>query len=364
MSLDAGAHGGAVQREYEERQAEAAAVARESLAEIVAGRELSAEAAERLFDFVMDGLVQTELLCALLAALATRGETVDELVAAATALRKRMQRVRVPDGVHAIDTCGTGGDGKPTFNVSSAAAIVAASAGATVAKHGNRSHTRPSGSAEGLAALGVNVEADVPALERCLRACRIAFLYARNLHPAMKHAAGARAALGVRTLFNLAGPLANPAGVRRQMIGVSRPEQPGMIAEALRRLGSERAIVVYGRSGVCDLALDAPSHVAWLEGGEIRLEEVDARTLGLSPAPLSSIFVRTAAESAEVIRAVLRGQAGPAADTVILNAAGALWAAGVAEDLAEGVAIARSAIADGRAAACLEAWRAESHASG
>ena len=337
------------------------ALAREAIVKIAEGATLGRAAARTLFEEIMRGSVDTPALCELLTALARRGEALDEIVGAAEALRAHVTAVRLPPGVDAIDTCGTGGDGKPTFNVSSAAAIVAAAAGATVAKHGNRSHARPSGSAEGLAALGVDVEAEVATLERCLAECRIAFLYAPQLHPAMKHAAKARQALGFRTIFNLIGPLTNPAAVRRQLMGVSRPEQVALIAEALRLLGSERAMVVHGRCGVCDLTLDGPTLIARLDAGRIETEEVTCSAFGLKPAPLDHVFVRSAAESAALIRSVLAGSPGPARDTVLFNAAAALWVAGAASSLSEGVGVARDAIDRGAARTTLERWIATSH---
>jgi anthranilate phosphoribosyltransferase len=333
----------------------------QTFAALLAGQRLDAAGARALFDEIMDGKVAPALLAACITAIAVRGETVDELVGAAAAMRARATAVRPPADVQAIDTCGTGGDGQPTFNVSSAVAIVAAAAGATVAKHGNRSNSRPSGSIEGLTALGVNVDAEVPVLERCLRDCRVAFLNAPRLHPAMKHAAEVRRALGVRTIFNLLGPLANPAGVRRQLIGVSRPAHVELVIEALRRLGAERAIVVHGHNGLCDVSLAGPTRVGRWDGREVTFHEVDARTAGLSPAPLQALFIDSPNASAEMIEGILRGEAGPPRDAVLLNTAAALWVAGEADDWREGAAHAAAAIDDGRALDTLQRWRDTSH---
>lgn len=333
----------------------------QTLAGLLNGARLDAPAARSLFDAMMDGQVAPPLLGALLAAIAARGETVDELVGAAGAMRARATPVRPPPGSSPIDTCGTGGDGKPTFNVSSAVAIVAAAAGATVAKHGNRSNARPSGSVEGLAALGINVDADVPVLERCLDECRVAFLNAPRLHPAMKHAADVRRALGVRTIFNLLGPLANPAGVQRQLLGVSRPEHIGLMIEALRRLGAARALVVHGVEGLCDISVAGPTRLARWDGQAVSTEEIDARRVGLRPAALDTLFVRDPFESANMIEGVLRGAAGPARDAIVLNAAAALWVADEVRDWPEGAARADAAIADGRAYDTLLRWRERSH---
>ncbi len=328
------------------------------LSRIAAGGTLSESEAHDLFEQIMAGGVEPVVLAAILGAMATRGERVEELVGAARAMRARVTPVAAPPDAAAIDTCGTGGDGKPTFNVSSAVAIVAAAAGAVVAKHGNRSAARPSGSAEGLAALGINVNADVPVLERCLRECGVAFLYAVRLHPAMKHAAPVRRALGVRTIFNLLGPLTNPAGVRRQLMGVSRPEHVELMLESLRRLGSERAMVVHGREGLCDLSIAGPSLAGRWDGRRVTVEEVTCDVVGAAPARLDEVFVDGPEASARLIEAVLGGAAGAAREMVVFNAAAALWVAGLARDWASGAAKAREAIDSGKVMSTLQRWRA------
>jgi anthranilate phosphoribosyltransferase len=285
---------------------------------------------------------------------------VAELAGAADAMRSRVVRVRPPPGVHAIDTCGTGGDGRPTFNISTAAAIVAAAAGATVAKHGNQSYTRPSGSAEVLAAMGIDIHADIATLEACLRDCRIAFLFAQRLHPAMKHAAPIRRALGIRTIFNLLGPLTNPAGVRRQVIGVSRPEHVERVIHALRDLGAERAIVVHGVEGLCDLSIAGPSRVARLDGGRVWIGTVRPESSGIQPGRIEDVFVSSPQESAARITDVLAGRPGPGREITVFNAAAALWAAGICDEWSNGVAAARAAIDSRSAAQTLAAWRAAS----
>ncbi len=332
------------------------------LARIVAGDHLSRGEARELFVELMNGRVDPQRVAGLLAALATKGETIDEIVGAAEALRMHATRVALPAGVAAIDTCGTGGDGQPTFNVSTAVAIVAAAAGATVAKHGNRSNIRPSGSAEVLAALGVNVDADVPTLERCLERCRVAFLYAVRLHPAMRHVAPVRRALAMRTIFNLVGPLANPAGVRRQLLGVNRAELVEPMLAALRDLGAERALVVHGQEGLCDLSISGPTLVARWDGSAVRIEEVDACVAGVAPAPLEELFVDGPEQSATVIREILAGRGGPAREMVVLNASAALWVAGLAENWAAGAALARETLDSGRARSVLKEWCEVSHA--
>lgn len=330
---------------------------REALAQLVAGERLSREGAEALFDRIMEGAASPPVLAGILSALALRGETVDEIEGAARAMRGRVRRVRPPDGVTVIDTCGTGGDGQPTFNVSSAVAIVAAAAGATVAKHGNRSNSRPSGSAEGLSALGISASADVELLERCLRECRVAFLFAPGLHPAMRHAVEVRKALGFRTIFNLVGPLTNPAGVRHQLLGVSREDLLSPLMTVLRRLGAERAMVVCGQEGLCDLSPAGPTRVLRWDGVDEVEETVTPADAGLRVHPLSSVFVTNAAESAAIIESVLAGKDGPARDMVLFNAAAALWVSGMASDWRDGISRAAGAIECGAAAETLRAWR-------
>lgn len=335
--------------------------AQELLDRIAAGQSLSRAEARCLFNGIMRGAVPTAALCGLLTDLAARGETLDEIVGAAEAMRAHVQPVRVPAGVEAIDTCGTGGDGKRTFNVSSAVAIVAAAAGATVAKHGNRSHARPSGSAEGLTALGINVDAPIECLERCLRECRVAFLYAPRLHPAMRHAAEARARLGIRTIFNRVGPLTNPAWVRRQLVGVGRVQWLEPTVEALHTLGSTRALVVHGLCGLCDLSIDGPTRVAQLHDGRFELRDVNCTDFGVAEGDIRSVFVESPVQSASMIESVLQSHPGPALEMVVLNAGAALWVAGIAEDIRRGVDRARAAIEKGAALATLERWRTCSH---
>lgn len=328
----------------------------ELLRRLVARAALGRAETQSLFDAIMRGEVEPAPLGAILAALATKGETLDELVGAAQAMRAHVTPIRVPPGAPAIDTCGTGGDGQPVFNVSTTVAVVAAAAGATVAKHGNRSNVRPSGSAEVLTTLGVNIEADVPALERCLAECRVAFLYAQRLHPAMRHAAPVRRALGIRTIFNLVGPLTNPAGVRRQLLGVNRAELVEPMTTALQLLGAERALVVHGREGLCDLSVAGPSRVGRWDGQRLTVEEFDPQTVGVPRTPLERLFVSSAAESAALVRDVLAGAAGGPRDIVVLNAAAALWVAGLAEDWPRGMALAIDALDSGAAARTLARW--------
>lgn len=334
------------------------------LRKLTAREDLARGEARELFDGIMSGAVEPPMLGAVLAALATKGETVDEIVGAAEAMRACVTPVQTPAGVEAIDVVGTGGDGKPTFNISSAVSIVCAAAGATVAKHGNRSNARPSGAAQGLAALGINIDADVPTLEKCLADCRITFLYAIKLHPAMKHAAPVRKAIGIRTIFNLVGPLTNPAGVRRHLLGVSRPELVEVFVAALQALGEDRALVVHGRDGLCDLSLSGKSLVGRLDGDRVTIEEIDAGVIGVAPAPLEALYVTSPEESAARIERIFAGEAGPGRDMVVLNAAAALWVAGLAEDWTSAANLAVEVLDGGSAAATLAAWRERSQGGG
>ncbi|HUW82457.1 MAG TPA: anthranilate phosphoribosyltransferase [Phycisphaerae bacterium] len=318
--------------------------------------DLSEDEAHELFGQIMGGQLTEMDIAAVLTALASKGETVEELAGAARAMREKVTPVRLAAGMEAIDTCGTGGDGISTFNVSTASAIVAAGAGATVGKHGNRTNTRASGSAEVLAALGVNIDADVPTAERCLAEARIGFLFAIKLHPAMKYAAPVRKQLGIRTIFNLLGPLTNPAGVRRQVLGVNRPELTEKIAGVLQRLGAERAMVVHGMDGLCDLTISGPSRVSELSGGAIRTYQLEPADVGLQAGRLDELMIDSPQASADAVRAVLAGEGGPRRNIVLLNTAAALVVAGLADDLKDGVGKAAESIDSGAAQQTLDTW--------
>ena len=328
---------------------------KETLNALIQREDLAEDQAYDLFSRIMAGELVDVEIAAVLTALTCKGETAAELAGSARAMREKAQPVRLPEGVEGIDTCGAGGDGISTMNVSTATAIVAAAAGATVAKHGNRTNTRVSGSAEVLAALGVNLEADVPVIEQCLAGARIGFLYAIKLHPAMRFAAPVRRQLGIRTIFNLLGPLTNPAGVKRQLLGVPRAELTETIVDVLRLLGATRAMVVHGHGGLCDLSVTGPSRVSELSGGQIRTYQVDPTALGLAVSTLDQLLVDSPQASAAAIRDVLAGTPGAKRDIVILNAAAALVVAGIASDLADGVARAAQAIDSGAAQKTLAA---------
>lgn len=318
------------------------------MSRIARGESLSRDKSRAVFERIMTGQVATETLADFLKTLAAKGETADEIAGAADAITANATHVRCD--ADAIDTCGTGGDGVSTFNVSTTAAIIAAAAGATVAKHGNRTHTRASGSAEAIAALGVNLDAPVPVLERCLRECRIAFLYAPNLHPAMKYAAPARKALSIRTIFNLLGPLCNPAGVKRQLLGVPQPHLADKLAHVLAERGCTFAWVVHG-SDLCDLTITGKSQVCELRNGTIRQFEIHPADVGFQVSDLSVLKVDSPTASAAAILAIIDGSdRGPRREHALLNAGAALVVAGLCDNLRSGILRAAEALDDGRAA--------------
>ncbi|TMA40363.1 MAG: anthranilate phosphoribosyltransferase [Deltaproteobacteria bacterium] len=326
----------------------------EALARVVAGRTLSELEMAAVMERILGGNASAAQIAGLLVALRMRGETVGELVGAARTMRAHA--VSIP-GVppEAVDTCGTGGDGASTLNVSTAAGLVVAGAGVPVAKHGNRAVSGAVGGADVLEALGVRLELPVASLGACLRATGFVYLHAPALQPAMRHAAGPRRELGVRTLFNVLGPLTNPAGVRRQVIGVFDRRWVEPLAEALVRLGAERAWVVHGAGGLDEIALEGETIVAEIAQGSVKRGTVTAADAGLVPAPAAALRIGSTAEAAALLRAVLGGASGPARDVVCLNAAAALVVAGAARDLRAGVGLASAAIDSGAAARVLEA---------
>jgi anthranilate phosphoribosyltransferase len=333
---------------------------RAALASVVDGRTLTLEEAQGAMGSVMDGEASPALLAALLVALRMRGETVDELAGFATAMRERALRVEAPEG--AIDTCGTGGDASGTFNISTTAAIVVASTGVPVAKHGNRAMTSRSGSADVLEALGIRIDHDAQSAAAALRDLGFAFMFAPSFHPAMKHAGPTRREIGVRTAFNLIGPLTNPAGARRQLIGVADPAAAAKMAEVLRRLGSERAFVVGGQ-GIDELPLDGTGVVHDVTPDGVVVRSVDAAALGLAKASNAKLAGGTPEENATILETVLRGEPGARRDVVLLNAGAALVVAGVVPDLAAGIERAALAIDSGLGVELLERLRAERRAA-
>ncbi|MEM6257120.1 MAG: anthranilate phosphoribosyltransferase [Planctomycetota bacterium] len=340
------------------------------LSQLVKGQPLSAEQAVDAFDQIMSGDAQPTQTAALLAMIQQRGATVDELVGAATVMRNKAAKVTVPSGLTAIDTCGTGGDHAGTFNISTASAIVAAGAGRPlglcVAKHGNKSVTSNSGSSQVLGTLGVKLAVSTETLTNCLDQAGICFCFAPAHHPAMKHAGPVRADLGFRTLFNLVGPLTNPAGAPRQVMGVFGPQLTDRIAEVLLKLGSIHAMVVHGQmpdvdgagahqGGLDELSTCGPTRVSTVRDGAVATTEQDPTDLGLSLGHPTALLADGPDQSAQIITDTLAGKDGPPREIVALNAAAALVVGGVADSLEDGLSMAFDAIDDGKAKAALDA---------
>ena len=311
-----------------------------------------AEAAAVMGD-VMTGQTPPSALAGLLSALAMKGERPAEIVGLARAMRAHAVTLTQPVR-DVFDTCGTGGDRSGTFNISSAAAIVVAACGVTVAKHGNRSVSSRCGSADVFEALGVHVAADPAAVERTLHDARIAFFFAPTFHPSMRHAADTRRELGIRTAFNLLGPLTNPAGAERQLVGVPRPELTDLLARALARLGSRRAWVVHGADGIDELSTTGYTKVSEVRDGDVRTFYVHPAEFGLAKAAPTALVGGGAEENAAIVRGVLTGVPGPARDVVLLNAGAALFIAERVASVREGIARAGAALDSGAALATLE----------
>jgi anthranilate phosphoribosyltransferase len=333
------------------RRAIAALANRQSLPET-----LTAE----VFGVVMSGAASPAQIAALLMGLRAKGETAEEVAGAASALRDAMVRVETPAAAaHVVDTCGTGGGAVPTFNISTVAAFVAAGAGATVPKHGNRSFTSKCGSADVLEALGVRIVLDAPAASRVLREAGVVFLFAPSFHPAMKHVAPVRRELGVPSIMNLVGPLANPAGVRRQVIGVAERDRAPVVAEALARLGAEHALVVHGRVGMDEISPVGETDVWEVQDGAVRTWAIDPERYRLGVAELAPLQGGEPAANAERLERILANGDGDAAGlaAVLLNAGAAIYVAGIAGSFAEGIGRAREVVASGAARAALDRLR-------
>ncbi len=322
------------------------------IAQVATGRPLSSLEAETAFGIMMSGNATPSQMGGFLMALRVRGETVEELTGAVRAMRAKMLTVDGPDG--AIDTCGTGGDAKGTLNISTASSFVVAACGVPVAKHGNRALSSKSGAADVLMALGVNIEADVALMEKALKEIGTCFLMAPRHHSAMRHVGPTRVELGTRTIFNLLGPMSNPARIKRQIVGVFAPEWVEPLAKVLKSLGHEKAWVVHGADGLDELSTTGPSCVAELDDGVIKTFEVTPEEAGLTRGKLEGLLGDDAEHNAAALRALLAGEASPFRDAVLLGSAGALIVAGKASDLKEGVAMAAQAIDSGAAAKVLE----------
>ena len=324
-----------------------------TLGKLAAGQSLPQDKMAAAIDVVMEGRASEGEIGLLLTLLHEKGETVEEIAGAATALRRHMTPIR-SSRTGIVDTCGTGGDGSGTFNISTAAALVTAAAGVPVAKHGNRKITSRTGSADALAALGVNVEADVATVSGCLEEVGICFCFAPLLHGAMKNVAAVRRKLGFPTIFNLLGPLTNPAGAEFQVLGVGRISLQPLLAEALRLLGPRRAFVVHGDDGLDEVTLATTTQVIEVLPNGTHTSVWRPADFGIPQRELSSLQVDGPQQSAEMIRNVLGGASGPARDIVVLNAAAALWCAGKASTQQSAAEMAAAAIDSGAAKALLE----------
>ena len=326
----------------------------ECIKTLIAKKDLDEEDMAGLVGEIMSGKATDAQIGAVMAALATKGETFMELVGAARAMRRKAARIQT-NADTVVDTVGTGGDGSGTFNISTTAAFVVAGCGVTVAKHGNRSITSKCGSADLLDELGVNLEAGPEVVEEAIREIGIGFLFAPLFHGAMRHAAKARKELGVRSIFNMLGPLTNPAGANCQLIGVYAPELTEMFARALQRLGSRRAFVVHGHEGLDEISVCAPTRVSELSNGLIRTYDITPEQLLGRTANQGDLAGGTPAENAQITLKILSGEKGPRRDVVVVNAAAALVAAGAAPDLAGGMELASASLDEGRAKEKLEA---------
>jgi len=325
----------------------------EALNDLLAYKDLSSLDMQTVMRSIMSGEASAAQIAGFIVALRMKGETVDEIAAAAQVMRDLSSKVLI-DVDTLVDTCGTGGDGSSTFNVSTASALVAASAGVKIAKHGNRSVSSKCGSADVLEALGVKLDLTPEQMSACVQQVGIGFMFAPMYHGSMKHAIAPRKELGVRTIFNLLGPLTNPAGAKRQVLGVFSDEWLEPIAEVLRALSSQHVLVVHAQDGLDEFSITGPTNVCELRDGDITRYQVIPEDMGLERASLDLIKVSDVQESVAMIRALLAGEAGAAADIVALNAGAAIYVAGISTDLSAGVALAKQKLLGGEAATTLQ----------
>ncbi|MFZ5487401.1 MAG: anthranilate phosphoribosyltransferase [Pseudomonadota bacterium] len=338
--------------------------AQEALARTIEHREIFHDEMLHLMRLIMNGEISPLMVAAIITGLRVKKETIGEITAAAQVMRELSTKVQVADATHLVDVVGTGGDGAHTFNISTCSMFVAAAAGAKVAKHGGRSVSSKSGSADVMEALGVNIHLAPAQIARCVAETGVGFMFAPNHHPAMKNVAPIRKEMGVKTIFNILGPLTNPAGAPNILMGVFHPDLVGIQVRVLQRLGAEHALVVHGRDGMDEISLGAATMVGELKGGEIREYDIHPEDFGLAMQSNRSLKVNTPEESLAMLRGVLEGRPGAARDIVLLNAGATLYAAGVVPDIATGIARARSAIDSGAAQTKLEQVVAFSRAAG
>lgn len=326
----------------------------EAIRAVTEHRDLGPEEMSDVMQLIMTGKATPAQIGGFLIGLRMKGETVDEIAAAARVMRELAAHVDVT-GPHLVDTCGTGGDAASTFNISTASAMVVAAAGGKVAKHGNRSISSKSGSADVLETAGVNLELTPEQVANCINEIGVGFMFAPKHHGAMKHAIGPRKEMGVRTVFNILGPLTNPAGAPNQVLGVFSDDLVKPLAKVLQKLGSEHVLVVHAEDGMDEISIAAATHVAELKEGEVRDYFITPEQFGFDRSDISSLAVDGPEQSLATIRSVFENQSGPARDIVALNAGAAIYVAGLSEDLAQGIKIAQDMIADGSANAKLEA---------
>jgi len=326
----------------------------EALQRVIEHREIFHDEMLHLMRLIMCGEVSPVMTAALLAGLRGKRETIGEISAAASVMRELCTPVATPHTPHFVDIVGTGGDGSHTFNVSTTAAFIAAAAGATVAKHGNRSVSSKSGAADVLEALGARIDLQAPDVARCLDAVGMGFMFAPNHHPAMKNVAAVRKEMGIRTLFNILGPLTNPAGAPNSLLGVFHRDLVGILVRVMQRLGANHVLVVWGLDGMDEITLGAPTLVGELRNGQVSEYQVEPGDFGFSPADGGTLRVADAAESKAMLLGVLDNRPGPPLDIALLNAGAALYTAGCADSIAAGIALARKAVASGAAKAKLE----------
>jgi anthranilate phosphoribosyltransferase len=321
----------------------------DALKRIIEHREIFHDEMVSLMRQIMGGEVTPVMIAAIITGLRVKKETIGEIAGAATVMRELSTKVEMADDDRLVDTCGTGGDGAHTFNISTASAFVAAAAGAKIAKHGGRSVSSQSGSADVLEALGVNINLTPEQTVRCIEEVGFGFMFAPNYHSAMKHAAPVRKELGIRTLFNILGPLTNPAGAKQQLMGVFHPDLVGIQARVLQRLGSKRVMVVHGEDGLDEITITGNTQVAELKDGEVHEYTIHPEEFGLSTATLEDINATSVQASRDMILDVLDNRPGPALDIVLLNAGATIYLAGLADTLENGVGKAAEAIASGAA---------------
>ncbi|MCW8839663.1 MAG: anthranilate phosphoribosyltransferase [Gammaproteobacteria bacterium] len=325
-----------------------------AIRKVTEGENLSSEQMQQVMRIIMTGEASDAQIGGFLIALRMKGETVDEIAAAAQVMRELASGVKV-SGDHVVDIVGTGGDGSNTFNISTASTFVVAAAGGTVAKHGNRSVSSKSGAADLLEAAGVKLELNPEQVAQCIEQVGVGFMFAPMHHSAMKYAIGPRKEMGVRTIFNILGPLTNPAGAPNQLLGVFSEALVEPLAEVLQKLGSNHVLVVHSEDGMDEISIGAPTHMAELKNGSIDTYTVQPEDFGLQRTDISALAVDDAAQSLEVVKSVLVGDAGPARDIVLLNAGAAIYAADLADSLAAGVKRAAEVIDSGEAAGKLKA---------